>query len=85
MKLPEGYTGVVLAPKATKNEQMYENEDNEERIEETVSEELAQFDGVMVWDHGVLPDETSDPYLRGVEEWISFAETVRRALACHEL
>lgn len=54
---------------------MYD-EDEEDRIEETVSEEVATFDGVMVWDHGTMPDESSDPYLRGVEEWISFAETV---------
>lgn len=54
---------------------MYD-EDEEHRIEETVSQEVATFDGVMVWDHGTMPDESSDPYLRGVEEWISFAETV---------
>lgn len=77
MKLPDGYTGVVLAPIALPNEErIYGNEDYEDRIEETVSEELAHFDGVMVWDHGALPDQTSDPYLKGVEEWISFAETV---------
>lgn len=79
VKLPEGYAGVVLAPKATKDEKMYNNDSDEDRIEEAISEELAHFDDLMVWDHGALPDESSDPYLRGVEEWISFAETVGRA------
>ena len=77
VKLPDGYTGVVLAPKVTSNgDKMYDNDDEGDRIEETVSEELAHFDRVMVWDHGALPDGSSDPYLRGIDEWISFAETV---------
>lgn len=76
VKLPKGYTGVVLAPKATSNDRKMYDGDEEDMIEETISEEVVTFDGVMVWDHGAMPDESSDPYLRGVEEWISFAETV---------
>lgn len=74
VRLPRGYIGVVLAPKAASSYQKICDE--EDRIEETISEEAAQFDGVMVWDHGESPDGLSDPYLRGVEEWISFADTV---------
>lgn len=76
MKLPEGYTGVVVASKAASNDQKRYDEDEEDRVEETISEEVATFDEVMVWDHGTMPDESSDTYLRGIEEWMSFAQTV---------
>lgn len=76
VRLPKGYTGVVLAPKAASNYNKMCDEDDEDGMGGTISEEVAQFDGVMVWDHGEMPDEPSDPYLRGIEEWISFAETV---------
>lgn len=76
VRLPKGYTGVVLAPKASSNDQTMYDENEDDKIEKTISEEVAQFDEVMVWDHGAMPDDSSDPYLRGIEEWISFAETV---------
>ena len=66
----------MLAPKASSNDQTMYDENEDDKIEKTISEEVAQFDEVMVWDHGAMPDDSSDPYLRGIEEWISFAETV---------
>ncbi len=49
-------------------------------VEETRAEELAEFDQIMVWDHAQLPDGEMDPYLRGLEEWIGFAETIHSVL-----
>lgn len=51
--------------------------EEEEDLEVKVLEEQATFDEVMVWGHEVVVDEGSDPYVRGVEEWIGFAEQVR--------
>lgn len=33
------------------------------------------FDDMIVWGHEVLP-AADDPYVKGVEEWVRFAETV---------
>jgi len=40
-----------------------------------ILEEQASFDEVVLWGHESTPDET-DPYVKGIEEWIAFAETV---------
>lgn len=51
-----------------------ELEDDEEP-EVKIMEEQSVFDEIMVWGHEALMDE-SDPYVRGMEEWIGFAEQV---------
>lgn len=53
----------------------------EKAIEVKVMEEMGRFDEMVVWGHEVLPDEGEDEYVRGVEEWIAFAEAVSHA--CH--
>lgn len=42
-----------------------------------ILEEQASFDAVVLWGHESTPDE-NDPYVKGIEEWIAFAETVCR-------
>jgi ribonuclease H2 subunit C len=42
----------------------------------TVLEGNTTFDHVIVWGHDVLP-AADDPFVKGVEEWISFAQAVR--------
>lgn len=41
-----------------------------------VVEEQSEFEDIMIWGHESLPDEMADPYVRGMEEWIQFAEMV---------
>ena len=41
-----------------------------------VMEEQAGFEEIVVWGHEVLPDGMADPYVRGMEDWIQFAENV---------
>lgn len=53
-----------------------DDEDEDQPAEVKVAEEVASFDEVMVWGHDVLPDESDDPYTKGVAEWIAFAEAV---------
>jgi ribonuclease H2 subunit C len=58
--------------------QQAEEDDDDEITQEPVKtlEEQGSFDEIVVWDHEVTPDESSDAYAKGIEEWISFAEQV---------
>ena len=82
--MPEGYTGVVIqlpekeqevesVKKAFRNE---EESEEEEQVEQTEARKVAEFDEIMIWEHGQMPDASSDPYMKGMEEWIAFAQTV---------
>lgn len=62
--------------------QQDENADEEEADDHVtepvkVLEEKAFFDEVVVWDHETTTDESVNPYGKGVEEWIAFAEKVQ--------
>lgn len=37
---------------------------------------VTEFDKMVVWSHDALADASSDPYLRGVEEWLQVADSV---------
>lgn len=52
-------------------------EDGETEQEEPVKVLEAQgtFDELMVWGHEILP-AADDTFVKGVEEWVRFAETV---------
>jgi ribonuclease H2 subunit C len=41
-----------------------------------VAEKLGAFDEVVVWGHGSAVDEKEDAYVRGIREWIGFAEAM---------
>lgn len=81
LKLPKGYKGFVVSstdrilPKTTQPDEEEDEEEKEEDVK--VLEEQATFDELMVWGHEAVFDGGSDPYVRGVEEWIGFAEQVR--------
>ena len=54
---------------------MEEEEDEEDLPAEIkIAEASRTFDSFVVWGHESLPDSTSDPHVKGIEEWISFAE-----------
>ncbi|KAJ9644750.1 hypothetical protein H2201_006098 [Coniosporium apollinis] len=90
VKIPEGYRGVVLnttdkllpqthtphEPSPGALEEDDDDEDAEQPTEIKVAEEVASFDAVVVWGHDTLPEATDDPYAKGVEEWIAFAEVM---------
>jgi hypothetical protein len=42
-------------------------------------ETKAEFDEIVIWGHESVADTSSDPYVRGVEEWMEVAEKVRVA------
>ncbi|KAI1765366.1 ribonuclease H1 small subunit [Hypoxylon sp. FL1150] len=84
VKLPEGYYGSVVEmsePKKPENTQEMAEElevqnEQDEQPEVGVMQGKATFDEIMIWGHESLTDSNEDPYLRGVEEWISFAEQI---------
>jgi len=86
MKLPEGYYGTVVKKteikpetstrlEATEEVEVVENPEDEVQI--GAMKGKATFDELMVWGHESTTDSTVDPYVRGMEEWIAFAEQVR--------
>ncbi|MCJ1409317.1 hypothetical protein MMC19_003396 [Ptychographa xylographoides] len=58
-----------------------EEEEEEEELDEDetepvkILEEVAVFDKIVVWGHEQIPDD-EDIFVRGVEEWIDFAEAI---------
>lgn len=93
-KIPEGYTGVILSKANAGNEVAEETTKQMERdggelggeegeegggFEEAQAlEEVASFDKIVLWGHESLV-EGDDPFVKGVEEWIGFAEAVSPA------
>ena len=41
-----------------------------------IAEVSKTFEKFIVWGHDSLPDATSDPHIKGVQEWIAFAQKV---------
>lgn len=70
-----------------KNDQSHDLDQNENEDEEsegdgedwtsfTILDKQGSFSAFMVWDHEKLP-AADDPFVKGVSEWIRFAEAVR--------
>lgn len=53
-----------------------DEEDEVEKIEIKVVNQVGSFDEVMVWGHGGAIDADEDVYARGIKEWIGFAEAM---------
>ncbi|KAJ5195267.1 Ribonuclease H2 subunit C [Penicillium cinerascens] len=78
--IPEGYTGIVATLTDRVSQQPVKNasaEDEVTELEEPVNilETQGTFDDMIVWGHEILP-AADDPYVKGVEEWVRFAETM---------
>ena len=83
MELPANYEGVVVKDtgivesldRKTQDAVMGDAEENEEEEECRVLKEVGSFDRVMIWDHEKVV-EGDDPFVKGLSEWIRFAEAV---------
>ncbi|GAD95232.1 ribonuclease H2 subunit C [Paecilomyces variotii No. 5] len=81
--IPEGYKGVVAVPtdrvlhsKMERNAQLQNGEQDgmpEEPVK--VIEAQSTFDEFVVWGHEITP-AADDPFVKGVEEWMKFAEAM---------
>ncbi|KAL7629735.1 hypothetical protein AAE478_001258 [Parahypoxylon ruwenzoriense] len=85
VKLPSGYYGSVAEkskPKKSvqsRREEMAEDvelEDLEEPLETGAMQGKATFDEFLIWGHESTANASEDPYVRSMEEWISFAEQI---------
>ncbi|KAI2619185.1 ribonuclease H1 small subunit [Hypoxylon sp. NC1633] len=84
VKLPEGYYGSVVKKSELKREkprdEMVEDveaiEESDDQLEKGAMQGIASFNEVVIWGHEALANSTEDPYLRGMEEWMSFAEQI---------
>ncbi|KAL5113408.1 hypothetical protein ACEQ8H_008705 [Pleosporales sp. CAS-2024a] len=45
-------------------------------VDTTVAEQMGQFDEIVVWEHGGSVDEHSDGFIRGLREWVGWAESM---------
>ena len=57
-------------------EEEEENREAEENVK--ILEEIGTFDEIMVWGHEQMP-AGDDVFVRGIEEWIGFAEAMHSA------
>ncbi|ODQ75190.1 hypothetical protein LIPSTDRAFT_1915 [Lipomyces starkeyi NRRL Y-11557] len=85
--LPEGYKGFILpiAPSPSDilpqtKSYFYSEDDDEEEDEEHEQEHMwkseAEFNELFVWNHDVVPDGISNPWIAGISEWISFTNWI---------
>lgn len=85
--IPEGYTGIVATTTDRVSQQPVKNASAENEVTELeepvkILETQGTFDDMIVWGHEILP-AADDPYVKGVEEWVRFAETVRTSMCPH--
>lgn len=76
--MPEGYRGVVVREgedTVDKGGAMEEEMEEEDQVEVKTLDEVAQFEELVVWGHETVP-ENDHVLVKGVEEWIRFAEAV---------
>jgi ribonuclease H2 subunit C len=63
-------------PKAASDDEMDEQSEEEEQPEPVKTFDVAAtFDEIVVWGHDQLP-AADDTFVKGVEEWIAFAEAI---------
>lgn len=51
--------------------------DAEDELPLGALETRAEFDEMVIWGHESTAEASSDPYIRGVEEWMKLSEQVR--------
>lgn len=65
------------APTTTSRRASVPEEEQDELEQVHVIEGNAVFNEMIVWGHEIVP-AADDPFVKGVEEWIAFAEGVSR-------
>jgi ribonuclease H2 subunit C len=83
--VPTGYTGAVLRmtkepaqpPQSADRDHADEDGDDDQMMVDTeTAEHMASFDEVVVWGHASEVDGGQDAYIRGIREWVGFAEAI---------
>ncbi|KAK4962248.1 hypothetical protein LTR66_000740 [Elasticomyces elasticus] len=59
------------------DDELDDGPDNEEDSEEArVHLRSSTFQELVVWGHEVAPEDSENPYVKGVEEWMAFAHAI---------
>ncbi|KAF1948897.1 ribonuclease H1 small subunit [Byssothecium circinans] len=74
--LPQSQTQSHIHPQDQADGEEREDEDEDLREEVKVVEVLGEFDEVVVWGHAETVDEEKDAFVRGMREWVGFAEAM---------
>jgi ribonuclease H2 subunit C len=56
-----------------------EDEDAEEEsmpVDVAIAEQVGEFEEVVIWGHGGEVDASQDMFIRGMTEWVGFAESM---------
>lgn len=88
LKVPQGYKGLIL--KSTEKtlveavpvqivEEEADDDESEEELPEPVKiiEKVSSFEEMTIWGHDHVPS-AEDDFIKGVEEWIAFAEAIHK-------
>lgn len=86
MDVPQGYKGIIVKEAGKEKtafekieKESLEGEGGEEEQEEvTVLNEIGSFERVVIWNHESMVDG-DDAFVKGLGEWISFADAVSHA------
>lgn len=92
IKIPEGYRGVVVKGEAISQQETKQRGRTadvggqvgtfDEEME--LLEEVGEYDQVVVWGHETIPED-DDVFVKGVNEWTSFAESVSKYRRCRRI
>ncbi|KAM4055687.1 ribonuclease h2 non-catalytic subunit [Hirsutella rhossiliensis] len=82
LPLPDDYQGVVVERKSQEqaNKQSHPQEHDQQGaggVETDTLQVTTRFDKVLVWSHEASTDPATDPYVRGMDEWLQVAGKVR--------
>ena len=85
MDVPKGYRGVIVQEAGKEKIAVQDmnigdldgEEGEEEQEEVTVLNEVGLFDKVVIWNHESVVDG-DDAFVKGLGEWIGFAQAVSR-------
>ena len=93
VKVPQGYRGVIVKEVGKEKTAFQKSEDEgyekageggreEEQEDTTVLNEIGSFDNLFLWNHeGMIIED--DALVKGLSEWIGFAEAVSHAFPTH--
>ncbi|CAN8102533.1 unnamed protein product [Discula destructiva] len=84
LKVPEGYRGVLVEKKDAPKPEARRQDQLEEVIDLEAEEELplgaletqGEFDEMVIWGHESVAEAASDPYARGMDEWMQLSAQI---------
>lgn len=91
VKVPQGYRGIIVEKQEAVKPQTARHDEpetvdldaEEDDVPLGALKKRSDFDDMIVWGHESNAEASSDPYVRGVDEWVALAEQVRPQRCFH--